>query len=261
MNRDTYIALHSKYEKKAFIILRKHIKKIIAKIPLDNLTALNAEATVLLNFDKDAIDKAYIEMYTTIGLMHGKFILKDIENQTKAVSFFETLFRDTLFNWMAQNVGQRIISVNTTLAKTIIDIINQSFNNELNIIQIRNLIQNRLNLANFYRWQALRIVRTETTTISNYSAFKASESSNLVLDKEWVSIQDTRTRRQPDDEFDHLRMNGVKVPYEQEFFVNGDLILYPGDPTSVFAGNIINCRCTFNLVPRRDANGMLIRKT
>ena len=260
MNSDTYIDLHAKYEKKAFTILRKHIKKIITKIPVDSLTLENAEATILLNFDKEAINKAYVEMYTVIGLAHGKVVLKDIESQTKAMSFFETLFRDTLLNWMGLNVGQRIVSVNETLAKTIIDIIKQSFNNELNIIQIRNLIQKRLNLANFYRWQSMRIVRTETTTISNYSAFKASESSNLVLDKEWVSIQDTRTRRLPKNEFDHLRMNGVKVPYEQEFFVNGDLVLFPGDPTSLFAGNVVNCRCTFNLVPRRDANGMLIRK-
>ena len=37
-----------------------------------------------------------------------------------------------------------------------------------------------------------------------------------------------------------------------------DELAYPGDPKGR-AGNVINCRCTVGIIPKRDASGSLIR--
>lgn len=255
-----YIKLHNAYEKRAFSIFKKSIKNIVAKIPVDNLTKENAELTVMANLDTAEIKKAYVKMYKSIGLSHGKWVLRQVALETKNLSLFEQIFKDTLLGWMGLNVGQRIISVNQTLAQAITNLIIGNFNNELNIVQIRNLIQKKLNLSSFYKWQTMRIVRTETTTISNYATLKASEASKVVFEKEWIATIDARTRRLPISDFDHLRMNEVRIAREDFFNVNGDLIEYPGDPRSIFAENIINCRCTFRLIPKRDRNGLPIMR-
>jgi hypothetical protein len=92
----------------------------------------------------------------------------------------------------------------------------------------------------------------------------AGNSSNLVMDKVWISAQDNRTRRRPRNKFDHLHMNGVTVPYEEDFNVSGEMLSFPGDQTNgevrSSGGNVINCRCKVALLPRLGDDGLPIRK-
>lgn len=260
MESDEWVSLHAKYEKRAYSILKKHIKVIVSKIPLGNVTVSNAKMTVIANFDKEQLIKAYQEMYLSIGLSHGRYIVRELSNEKDiGLKSFSDIFQETLFSWMGTNVGSRIVSVGTTLADEIVNIIISSFNNEMNIMQIRNLIYRKLNSPNFYRWQALRIARTETTTIGNYASLQAAKNSKLVLLKEWVSIQDERTRHRPVNFYDHLVMNGVTVGIDEKFNVSNDLLDYPGD-TNAEAGDIINCRCGLSFIPKRDKDGNLIKK-
>jgi uncharacterized protein with gpF-like domain len=138
-----------------------------------------------------------------------------------------------------------------------LDTITQGYEQNLSVADISRLLQQQ----GFYRAQSLRIARTETTTITNASTFMAGSSSDLVMDKVWISAQDKRTRRKV---FDHLNMNGVKVPYDDDFIVSGESLAYPGDITNrevrTSAGNIINCRCKIALIPRVDDDGFAIRK-
>ena len=61
--------------------------------------------------------------------------------------------------------------------------------------------------------------------------------------KEWISVQDDRTRDA------HLLMDGVVIPIEDKFEVpatsqsEGAFMDYPGD-ASAPAGLVVNCRCT-----------------
>ena len=111
---------------------------------------------------------------------------------------------------------------------------------------------------NFYRWQALRIARTETTAASNYAATVSSSVSGVLMDKVWVSALDARTRQEPESRFDHYHMNQVRVPLEEAFNVSGEKLMFPGDPKGS-AGNVVNCRCSVAQVVRRDKDGNIIR--
>jgi len=44
-----------------------------------------------------------------------------------------------------------------------------------------------------------------------------------------------------------MAMDGVRVPLNENFNVDGEMLEYPGDPSGS-AGNIINCRCGYEIL-------------
>ena len=245
------------YERKAYRIIQDNIKKILNNIPLNNTSGVTFEYLIEGNITEDKIKAMYVDIYKTIGLDYGNKINNQLEKVTKAnVLFNEELLKEILL-FLSNEGGQRIVSVRSTLIETLINAIKEQIAIQGSLVSVRDVIYNIVSKSNtFYKWQALRIARTETTTSANFAAIVAAKQSNLVLEKQWISAQDDRTRIVP---YDHLDMNGVKQDLEKPFFVGGENIFYPGD-ANASAGNTINCRCTIAFVPKRDKDGNLIRK-
>ena len=109
-------------------------------------------------------------------------------------------------------------------------------------------------------FRAELIARTETGRAANIGSVVGAVSTGLVTVKEWISTQDSRTRRIPRDQTDHLHLDGVTIPLDAKFEVIGtkyiDLMLHPCDSTA-HAGNVCNCRCTLGYEAQRDASGNL----
>lgn len=61
--------------------------------------------------------------------------------------------------------------------------------------------------------------------------------------KTWRAHLDDRTRSS------HLHANGQTVPVTEPFLVDGQALMFPGDPTSASPSNTFNCRCTIRLTP------------
>lgn len=100
------------------------------------------------------------------------------------------------------------------------------------------------------RWQAKRIVRTETTTISN---FAIDQSATAMFPKEqlikrWITSVDGFERDA------HRLVNGVEKNYNQPFIVGGESMMTAGEPTAS-AANRVNCRCVVVMVPKPDEFG------
>lgn len=87
------------------------------------------------------------------------------------------------------------------------------------------------------------IARTETHNASVNGSIEAARSLEIDgLQKEWVSVNDDRTRDDP-EKADHASMNGIRVGIDEKFTVNPDADMDgPGDP-SADAAQVINCRC------------------
>ena len=252
-----YLKLHRIYERKAYRIVQKHVAEMLLKIPFNNVSLGTYEITVQTNVTKEKVFDMFKEIYQTIGVTHGNRVNKELEKVKKVnVLFNEVLLREILL-FLSTDGGVKIVSVRDTLANDIIKTIKDSLGENATVIDLQNAIYRLISKSqSFYKWQALRIARTETTSASNFAAIKAAQESDLVLDKMWISVQDNRTRITP---FDHLDMNGQKQELEKPFFVGGQNIQYPGD-INASAGNVINCRCTIGFIPKRDADGMLIIK-
>lgn len=245
------------YERKAYRIIQDHLKKILNNIPLNNTSGVTFEYLIEGNITEDKIKAMYVDIYKTIGLDYGNKINNQLEKVTKAnILFNEELLKEILL-FLSNEGGLRITSVRNTLVESLIEAIKEQISVQGSLVSVRDVIYNIVYKSQqFYKWQALRIARTETTTSANFSAIVAARQSNLVLEKQWISAQDDRTRIIP---YDHLDMNGQKVDLESPFFVGGENIFYPGD-ANASAGNTINCRCTIAFVPKRDKDGFLIRK-
>jgi len=209
------------------------------------------------NIHKEQIQKMFLEIYSTIGVNYANRINKELEKTKKAnVLFNETLLKEILL-FLSNEGGEKITSVHNTLIEEVIKAIKNQLGENATVIDLQNAIYNVVSRSQtYFKWQALRIARTETTTSSNFAAMKTAEQSDLVLEKVWISVQDDRTRIRP---YDHLDMNNQKQDLEKPFFVGGENIMFPGDAKAA-PGNTINCRCTIGFVPKRDAEGMLILK-
>lgn len=254
--RRTWLRLLEKYERKGLAIFRRSLRETVGRIPFDNLQPWNYEVLAEMNINDKEVQKAFFALYHTIGLAHGKRVIRDLP-KTKDLSLFESQYFDFIRQWLTMNAGQMITSVTGELKDYIIKYIFDDINKGKDIRTIARELQKHINSRSFYRWQIMRIVRTETTTAANLGAIQGGNSTGLIWEKEWISAQDARTRRPPNSHFDHYEMNGVKVPKGAMFNVNGDLVEYPGDPKAQ-AGNRINCRCTVAVVAKRDEEGNLI---
>ncbi len=257
--RKLWLKLHRSYEKKALRIFLKSIRKTANNIPFDNLTERDYRILIESTITEDNIKSAYKQVYFEIGTLHGRRIGRGINRDIKAFlpDAFTQLYRSVLNQWIIYNSGFKITSVRQNLIDYIVKEIQKGIAEELDIRKIAKNIKELVNSRKFYRWQAMRIARTETTAAANFGATVAGETSGVVLEKVWISSRDARTRRRPDDKYDHWQLDGVKVEQNGLFEDGNAFLRFPGDPTAP-AGSVINCRCTTALVPKRDSNGRLV---
>lgn len=269
MNRREYkrrwLLNHERYQKRGLAIFRKKLRETAQRIPFDNLADLTYPLSIQFNINEDAIKDAFFALYFEIGVRHGKKVGRAINKEIRQHKNFESVpfesgYRQFLSNWLINNAGQKITSVREELVEYLIKFIANGIERGKDIRTISRDLQKHILSRGFYRWQIERIVRTETTAAANLGATRAGESSGVQWEKEWISSNDSRTRRRPEDQYDHFLMDGVRVPKDSDFDVQGDKLSYPGDPKG-HAGNVINCRCVVAVVPKRNPNGEIIFTT
>lgn len=261
-----YLKWHRGYERRAYTIFRKAMVETVGRLNIDNLTYSNYHVIVPLNITIESIRKAYQDVYLQIGLIHGNRIGRGINRDIKDYSapLFNEQFQNTIIEWVRANLGNRIISVTDTIVKNIMALVEYSLGENLTVEQMQKYIRDNIGRKVLSRYQVLRIARTETGGAANHAAIVSGETSGIVLEKVWISSHDARTRRKPRNQFDHYDMNNVAVDQYGLFTLtstNGtiDRIEYPCSPKGS-AANVIQCRCAVALRPKRDVNGLVIRR-
>jgi SPP1 gp7 family putative phage head morphogenesis protein len=187
-------------------------------------------------------------------MIHGKRVGKNINQQLKEFTDdkFEPLFLKNVTEYLAQKeVLNRIVTVKKTYLKRIQTLLKNRLAEGQTIQQASREIKKLVNQPNFNKAEALRIARTETTAAANFAATQSGEVSGFVMEKEWISFIDGRTRD------DHISADGQRVPQNEAFSVGGEKLMYPGAPNGS-AGNVINCRCAVAVLAKRDNDGNLI---
>jgi hypothetical protein len=248
--------LQPRYERLAYRIIQKHLAMVWQNLRVNNVSFGTLEIFIRSNMQSFHIMEMYVELYQTIGIDFAKRIGKDLDLlETKnSVLFNENLLREIVL-YLQSNGGVKITSVNETLANEIIKAIRAQLGENATVIQLQQAILKVVNnTQQFYRYQALRIARTETTTASGFAAIQRAKESNLILEKKWIAVNDNRTR------LDHTLEQGQKVDLDEPFIMaDGSQLQYPGDINGG-ASQVINCRCTISFSGKRDANGNLLFK-
>jgi HK97 family phage portal protein len=215
-----------------------------------------------------AIDKSMVDIEKTIK-RYIKFTVNDfgqtVFNEAKSLfTLIETKKNEKTWNDWAEHY----IKTRTGTAITLIEGTTRK--------QVRRVVQDlvreavaedsEINVASELRkyftelssGRARNIARTEVASASNTATLEAAKSLEIEgLQKEWVSLQDDRTRDgdgpNPGVGANHLDMNGVRVGLDEKFTVPPDVDMdAPGDPSAP-AEQICNCRCTviFTVAKRR----------
>ena len=245
------------YERKSYRIVQKHIKKILGDIPLNNISLANYQILIYSNITDEKIKPILVDIYKEVGFDYSKRIKKEIDKTTKNVLFTDSFLQDIL-TFLAGEGGSKIVSIRGTLIDDIIKAIQLKLQENATIVELQKAIFEIVNRSQqFYKWQALRIARTETTFASGYAAMRAASQYNFEVTKQWIAANDDRTRR------DHRIENGQIVDLNEPFIMaDGTKMMYPGDANPLVpAAQVINCRCTLAFKAKRDKDGNIIFKT
>jgi hypothetical protein len=265
--RNKWLAYHKSYEKRAFKELRKTFKRWNGQVMSIEFESFDSVKNQLLsNISAEDMFQAYQTIYFNIGVAHGlrvgKFINIELSKSFTIVDFM-ALFEQNLPLFLRQYGVTRIQQIHTSYLETIFKMFEERLKDGKTLKETTDEIFAVMRSPRFYRWEAERIARTESTAAANYGAVQSGEVSGFIMEKEWISAIDARTRTHLVSDYDHRDMNGKRVGLKEKFVFNPnslreDMLEYPGDPNGQ-AGNVINCRCTVAVVPKRDKNGRLIR--
>lgn len=189
---------------------------------------------------------------TKIYAAHGKLAVKDFGKLTASslkcgcewcmekkdgTSIAATTFGKLAASWIAQAGASRIKDVAKTTRNDLQRALQRAEEEELDINDTEAALKAVTNLS---AWRAATIGRTETHNAAMFAsqgvADQISADTGIVLIKEWISVHDERTRES------HAEADGQKVDLTGSFYVGGEELEYPSDPSGS-PENIINCRC------------------
>ena len=198
------------------------------------------------------------QLINVVGSKYARMAFNGLRNE-KALSdwFYE------IMNYLGQNFYDKgVFQIVKTSRQVFTDALNLGVQEGWGYVEMARYIREKVTQINQYR--AETIARTEVARAIHAGTYVGADKSPFEKEKTWISAQDNRTRRNPKfnpNGADHVRLNGQTVDFVQTFIdpSNGVQMLHPHDPTAP-ASEVINCRCTYATVNKRDANGRLIRK-
>jgi len=237
-----YRQLYNKYRKKYRVIIKRELDKQCRQI-------LNGEIP-----DEEGLKRAIRSLHQGAGQQMARYTYDKVMRKAGVKQDLTPQQRWAIVIKMLLEGGLDKLTggITTTTKEDMRKILTKGMQEGWSI----NDMMRELEKLGINAYRAELIARTETTRAANQGALLGAVSTGLQTVKEWISVNDDRTRRIPRDKFDHLHMDGKQVPVDEPFTVPGmsavDFMEYPGDPNGS-AGNVCNCRCTVGFEVVRDA--------
>jgi len=257
----------NKFEPLVAAAIKAQIAEFIAILKEKGLRAAQNSLTLFVFHDQstEVLGRLFREFALNYATRNYNRLMRAPKQKRKdggAFGVAEEFNRD-ITDYLNQFLLTRaVLPVTEGTKKQILAILTQGQNEGWSIDRIIQELESSGNdeLTDF---RARRIVRTELTIASNFADKMVQDKVPFAVIKTWISVHDNRTRDS------HEKMDGVEVEGDADFHVpvmkgklqiGIDLMTGPGDPSAT-PGNIINCRCTKALIPKRDSKGRLIPKT
>ena len=213
-----------------------------------------------------AFKKTIQKLHVAMGVKMAQIVQKSVKRSVKGIyEAFETksaqtdLFAYVILQYLEnQGLSQLAYDITETTKEQIRRFLIQASEKNYTLPETIALLR----VSGITDYRAELIARTETGRAANIGSMVGTASTGLVTLKEWISARDNRTRRIPRDQFDHLNMDGIKIPFDAKFKLQNkkggfDLMLHPCD-SSGSAGDVCNCRCTLGYEAQRDSKGKLM---
>ncbi len=202
-------------------------------------------------FKYNDLRKLYDELYLDTSMHFAKWYARTFDLYiTKGINpkQFLSQWQLAIIGYAQTKTALNITRVANTGRKTAIKLIQRMFADpEFMILgaeaKARIL---RKQFRKYSKYQAMRVVRTESTRAANFGIEQSAKSvfAGKDLIKRWSAAIDGRERKW------HNSANNQEVPENDYFIVGGESIKRPGEGS---ARNVINCRCSAVYLPVKDA--------
>lgn len=195
--------------------------------------------------------KDFIELTSQSLKSHSRFgIIKKSNGLATFSKSIDFSFWTALVNTFITTLFvKKITAINETSRLAIVRFISNGISSGLSIDNIAKEILSG-KIAGIDRRRAIMIARTEVIASSNSASLETAKSTKVKgLKKRWLVRIDGRERMAHAEAGERYNAEG-SIPLDSPFMVDGDALLYPGDPNGK-AANVINCRCAVAYVTRR----------
>lgn len=245
-----------KHIRKGQRILARQFRSIRATLTEQMKGAMAPEHLIEIvekfSVDKTAIRQAYYDIHTSAGVEFAAFtasMFKSSKQNIEKKDLNDDIQRSIWFKKMIEYVDSECGSI-------IQDVTKATYNGIVSNTQkaIRLAAENGWGAektsreimklqGNMDRYRAMRIARTEVVRASNKGISIGADNIIIPVVKVWIAADDERTRQG--------HGNVQPVERNEPFKVNGEDLMYPGDPAGS-AGNTIQCRCTYGHEPKEQ---------
>lgn len=252
----------ARFHPKVLAVLNRHKRRVVNLLKDKGYSA--AQYYLTTNVGIPGMTEVIKEIYTFVGRRWAQIeysrLLPELRNQKQVKGFgFNYEWTKFILEYLEKYLFEKVtFEIASTTQKAMLKVIDRGIAAGWSIDQTVD----RLEDWPFLRYQASRIVRTETNRAANVGSTAQAETSEYQQMKEWQSAEDHRVRGEnPKDHADHVALDGVKINAEDVFHDprNGDQLRFPGDPLAS-AASVINCRCHASYTFKRDKDGNLIPK-
>ena len=193
-------------------------------------------------FTVEFFNNMYLELFQDTSMHFAKWYARTFDKLIKKgvnSKEYVTQWQAAFGLYAKQVAATNVVLVSGTAKKTLVKITQRLFSDPefMTLCYDAKARILKKQFTKYSRYQAQRLVRTETTRAANYgveqSALTVFPGENLI--KEWSTSLDGRERDW------HGVANGQKVKQQDSFIVGGEAIMRPGEGSG---RNVINCRCS-----------------
>lgn len=246
-----------KYYPKILRAVNDLVSSLISSIRGQGVRSATNDLSVTLINEK--LYKPIESLYKEVGLFHAKRNYRLVRSDINQKFGRNEMWIQEIINYLQRNLLQfAVVRATETLRNELLKILEEAVNSGASEDEIVRIIKE----SNLPVIQAQRIVRTEINRASNAGIKVSAESFGFQMSKEWIAHRDVRTRGfNPEDKKDHYHLDGKVVDLNEPFTdpKSGEKIDHPSAPGGS-AAMVINCRCTYAIIPKRDERGRLIKK-
>ena len=198
-------------------------------------------------FKYEDFEKLYIEIYEKVSMRFAKWYARyfdKYEQKGTDPNKFITVWLIAFNQFAKRNAATNVVLVSGTAKKTLVKLTQRLMSDPdfatLGADERARILRKQFD--RYSRYQALRLVRTESVRAGNYgieqSALKVYAGRKMK--KRWMTTMDTETRDA------HAAVNGKEEDFDKPFLVGGEYIQRPGEGS---ARNVVNCRCSMSPFP------------
>lgn len=220
------------------------------------LDALKAQAVE--NPDPKIMENAYVKFYMDVfpdAAKRGYYQVRE-SDRTKDFSidsFFTSVWREWIREWVKTNLAQLITEVNNTTRNIINEVLQTAIEDGLNPFQTQKLLQKIVG----NRARALAIATTESTRANNMGQERSADDYQAVTGRKLYKVF-IHSGNPSEPRRSHIFAQGKPIPKEEPFNIEGVLLMSPGNPVpgqdrKMVARQVIKCKCTVAYIGERVA--------